>query len=92
MTTTKFTKGPWKVHKTVGGKTSHITANHPTDWTRSINIADVWDDENASVIAVAPELLEVAQSILAEDMIQYLPAEYVAKVRAVISKATGGQS
>ena len=44
---------------------------------------------DARLIAAAPELLEVAHSILADDMLQYLPAEYVAKVRAVIAKATG---
>ena len=37
----------------------------------------------------ALELLDVAECILAEDMLPYLPAEYVAKVRAVIAKATG---
>lgn len=47
---------------------------------------------NARLIAAAPELLEVAQSILADDMLQYLPAEYIAKVRAAIAKATGDQS
>lgn len=44
---------------------------------------------NASLIAAAPELLEIAESIIADDMIKYLPNEYVAKVRAVIAKATG---
>ena len=51
-----------------------------------------WDDEgfaNARLISAAPELLEVVQSILADDMLQYLPSEYVAKVRTVIAKATG---
>lgn len=41
------------------------------------------------LIAAAPELLEVAQGILAADMLQYLPAEYVSKVRAAVAKATG---
>ena len=36
------------------------------------------------------ELLKVAQGILAEDMLQYLPAEYVANVRAVIASVKGG--
>lgn len=47
-------------------------------------------EANARLIAAAPELLDVAQSILADDMVQYLPAEYVEKVRAAIAKATGG--
>lgn len=49
-------------------------------------------EANARLIAAAPELLEVVQGILAEDMLQYLPAEYIAKVRAVISKATGAHN
>ena len=43
----------------------------------------------AKQMAAAPELLEVARGILVEDMLQYLPAEYVAKVRGAIAKATG---
>ena len=44
---------------------------------------------NARLIAAAPELLEVAECILADDLIALLPAEYVAKVRAAIAKARG---
>lgn len=47
---------------------------------------------NTSLIAAAPELLEVAHGILAADMLQYLPAEYIAKARAAIAKATGSEA
>lgn len=46
---------------------------------------------NARLIAAAPELLEVAQLILAEDLLDFLPEEYVFRVRAAIAKATGEQ-
>ena len=36
------------------------------------------------------ELLKVAQGILAEDMLQYLPDEYVANARTAIANAKGG--
>lgn len=43
---------------------------------------------NARLIAAAPELLEIVKSILADDMLQYLPAEYIEKIRSPIAKAT----
>ena len=48
--------------------------------------------DDADLITAAPDLLDVAQNILADDLIQYLPAEYIAKVRAAIAKATGGKA
>lgn len=57
---------------------------HHADWCSDVVHPDM------RLIAAAPELLDVAQSILADDMVQYLPAEYVEKVRAAIAKATRG--
>lgn len=57
---------------------------HHADWCADVVHPDM------RLIAAAPELLDVAQSILADEMVQYLPAEYVEKVRAAIAKATGG--
>ncbi len=64
---------------------------------RGILIADFRDgyglphtDEaraNAALFVAAPALLEVAKGVLADDLLQYLPAEYIAKVRAAISAA-----
>lgn len=34
------------------------------------------------------ELLDVAEGILVDDLLPYLPAEYIAKVRAAIAKTT----
>ena len=93
-----YTPGPWEVKKTVinpgailertatlitaGGFVVCNVFNVPTETCMSA-------DENATLIAAAPELLEVAQNILADDLLPYLPAEYIAKVRAAIAKATG---
>lgn len=48
-------------------------------------------DANLALIAAAPDLLDVAKSILAPDMLTLLPAEYIEKVRAAIAKAEGRQ-
>lgn len=45
--------------------------------------------ERDRLVDVVRDLLDVAQNILADDLIQYLPSEYIAKVRAAIAKATG---
>lgn len=98
MSATKHTQGPWEVFHDVDlwpqvvgcGK---IIANvNPESF--NVGVADLVEmpsDANARLIAAAPELLEVAEGILADDMLQHLPAEYIAKVRAAIAKATGGQ-
>ena len=94
--TVKHTPGPWfldtslhiygtSVPQPSGGWPGAAIIEHPRVCTAK-TIGD------ARLIAAAPELLEVAHSILADDMLQYLPAEYVAKVRAVIAKATGSSS
>ena len=94
--TVKHTPGPWFLDTSLhiygtsapqpsGGWPGAAIIEHPHVCTAK-TIGD------ARLIAAAPELLEVAHSILADDMLQYLPAEYVAKVRAVIAKATGSPS
>lgn len=92
---TKHTPGPWfsKRHQTVA-KTFIRAVGDKLPGTCAIaevcKRGDIGEREaNACLIAAAPELLEVARSILVDDMLQYLPDEYIAKVRAVISKATG---
>lgn len=79
----KHTPGPWNVNDERG-----IDGNIYIEDALGV-VAIVTDEANARLIAAAPELLEVAQGILADDMLQYLPAEYVSKVRAAIAKATG---
>lgn len=84
----KHTPGPWNV-----GKRKNIAAACNV-MSGSIQIARVTFSRtersaNARLISAAPELLEVAESILVDDVLQYLPAEYVAKVRAAIAKARG---
>lgn len=95
----KHTPGPWNANWTrISGQAIgfHITdPKHGSlrpiceayDKTGAMSSDEI--EANARLIAAAPELLEVAQEVLADDMLQYLPAEYVAKVRAAIAKATG---
>jgi hypothetical protein len=66
-----------------GISTKNLEENKPVIWLAQ---------QYSGVIKQRDDLLDVAQAILAEDMLQYLPAEFVAKVRAAIAKATGEQS
>lgn len=59
----------WRVEKHLVGagqlsKTSHIRADHPTDWTKEINIAEVYSDDHANLVAAAPDLLAALESAL----------------------------
>lgn len=79
----KLTPGPWLDF--------HDKSEHASGVIRLKN-ADGWHDaseEDCALMMLAPELLDIARGILVEDMIQYLPEEYVAKVRAVMSKVPG---
>ena len=44
-----------------------------------------------NLLLAAPELLEVAQMILAEDLLDFAPHGCDSKIRAAIAKATGEQ-
>jgi hypothetical protein len=89
MSAKKYTQGPWEQ---VG---NYVRSPLP----RGQLLAEVFDcmgnphsteaKANASLMAAAQELLEVAEGILVDDMLQYLPDEYVAKVRTAIAKAKG---
>lgn len=83
MADVKHTPGPWNVNDERG-----IDGNIYIEDALGV-VAIVTDEANVRLLAAAPELLEVAQGILVDDMLQYLPAEYVSKVRAAIAKATG---
>lgn len=86
MADVKHTPGPWEI---IEGDFRGVKIEGP----EQVEVARCPGDKQgriyARLIAAAPELLEVAQGILAADMLQYLPAEYVSKVRAAIAKATG---
>lgn len=86
----QITPGPWidRSFQTEPGQMIHVRAGYLNSRETEL-IALVRSESDARLIATAPELLEVAQGILADDMLQYLPAEYVSKVRAAIAKATG---
>ena len=45
-----------------------------------------------NLLLAAPELLEVAQMILAEDLLDFAPHGFDSKIRAAIAKATGEQA
>ena len=97
----QYTPGPWEVEFNYEGQ--HRFCPFIQVGPARISFTQGYDcltdaarkseaEANARLIAAAPELLEVAESILAEDMLQYLPVEYITKVRAAIAKATGSLS
>lgn len=96
----KHTPGPWAVIEgdfrgvKIEGEDQAEVARCPGDKqgridARLIAAAPKTAAERDRLKEVNAGLLEVAQGILADDMLQYLPAEYVSKVRAAIAKATG---
>lgn len=100
MSTVKHTPGPWVYTKQVGiahGISAAKDAGSNAAWA---SVAKVWSAGNVSLIAAAPELLEVlthAENVLA-DYIQTIERtgaslnyghSVLAAARAVISKATG---
>ena len=90
--TNKHTLGPWAATKYEAGydpqrSLSFYRVDSEED---GCNVCDFVSDEAAArLIAAAPDLLDIAQNILAPDLFPYLPADYVTKVQAVIAKATG---
>ena len=88
----KHTPGPWKVSRQ---NPSPTTGEWMISGSKPGYLAEVRDcgsgdvQANARLISAAPELLEIVKSILADDMMQYLPAEYIEKIRSSIAKATG---
>ena len=98
---TKHTPGPWSLAE-VKNKTGRITHLVPVDSEKMsvLTVVDdgetyfaaVYLDSDAHLIAAAPELLEVAQMILAEDLLDFAPHGCDSKIRAAIAKATGEQA
>ena len=94
----KHTPGPWEAV----GNLVRSPMVQPQGLSKGVQIAECRDayflshteesKANARLIAAAPELLEVAQLILAEDLLDFLPEEYASKIRAAIAKATGEQA
>ena len=84
----KHTPGPWEAV----GNLVRSPMVQPQGLSKGVQIAECRDayflshteesKANARLIAAAPELLEVAQMILAEDLLDFLPEEYASKVRA----------
>ena len=100
MSNAQHTPGPWSVTESsdwsgMGGVSLGIDDAYGMDGGRDYHLATVVHGDpdelkaNACLISAAPELLEVAEGILVDDMLQYLPDEYIAKVRAAIAKAKG---
>ncbi|GAB3416801.1 hypothetical protein NX774_12065 [Massilia agilis] len=79
------TKGPWKrdgQDRTISSPTGVIC-----ECRSHMGVDEA--EANVCLISAAPELLEIAEEVLVDDLFPYLPAEFVAKVRDVIAKATG---
>ena len=103
MRDTKNSAGPWVLHK-VKNDSGHIKHLCPVDTDGfsvltvvecdGIKFAAVYSDEDAQLIAAAPDLLDALKSILGANAIPSTACKERAayeKARAAIAKATGEQ-
>lgn len=95
---TKHTLGPWEA---IGNlvrspmvKLQGIPKGVQIAECRDPYFLDQTDEAkaNARLMAAAPELLEVAQLIIDEDLIDFLPEGCATRVSVAIAKATGEQA
>lgn len=94
---TKHTPGPWRSGRNggsvvCGSPVPDVGGSDHVEYYGGHLIAESISARNVPVIAVAPELLEVAQLIAAFNFNSDVPlGEIQAKARAAIAKATGEQ-
>lgn len=84
-----FTKGPWKATR-VGAFSYQISTDHPQGHANfGIIVREVRSEDNARLIAAAPELAEALQSLL--DVIPFpkndRDADFYARARTALAKA-----
>ena len=84
-----FTKGPWKATR-VGVFSYEITTDHPFGHANyGVIVSEVRCQENAQLIAAAPELAEALEALL--DVIPYprndRDADFYARARTALAKA-----
>lgn len=104
MAETKFTPGPWEFSKGADGENRIYAGVIPgAGLTRAVfDVADVWlpdhgdREANGNLIAAAPELYEAlidAERMLDADIMSVADEQdaVLAKVRAALLKARGGQ-
>ena len=93
---TKHTPGPWMFDATLKGDGSFggsyiVSNNAKKTWP----LAEVYREDNARLIAAAPELLEAINGLMkifssvTQGQEAELRAEWLPKARAAIAKATG---
>lgn len=88
----QHTPGPWRYVRENGSPTTgqHMIAGAKPGYLAEVRDCGSGDVKaNARLIAAAPELLEVAEGILVDDLLPLLPAEYISKVRSAIAAAKG---
>ncbi len=84
-----FTKGPWKATR-VGAFSYEITTDHPFGHAHyGIIVSEVCSEENARLIAAAPELVEALEGLL--DVVPFptngKDAEFYSRARTALMKA-----
>ena len=84
-----FTKGPWKATR-VGVFSYEITTDRPFGHANyGVIVSEVRSEENARLIAAAPELAEALQALL--DVIPFpkndRDADFYARARTALTKA-----
>ena len=83
---TQYTPGPWSMGNQGRFLVCTLTRDVQVYADQMVRTDAVHD---ARLIASAPELLDIARCILAPDLVDLLPPEYVQRVQAAIAKAEG---
>lgn len=92
MTTAQHTQGPWTINKADVLKIKiYAAGDHLCDLTPLDECTSAFElnEDNANLIAAAPDLLEALESVLNEtpvETIELHPVKWV-KIRAAIAKA-----
>jgi hypothetical protein len=86
------TPGPWRVSDKVyfDGRDDYLVVTSAARWVCSVMVNDQ-AEEDARLIAAAPELLEALSALLSQTLSNQAPAGQlaVAKARAAIARAEG---
>jgi hypothetical protein len=86
----KFTQGPWEAVR-LGSFSYRITTESSQERPRSVIVQEVRCQENAQLIAAAPELMEALQALLDITTFANNPFEAAIHLKAMdaIAKAKG---
>jgi len=88
----KYTPGPWKQEGYRLFANQFAKPEYPIHAPKRGLIAKSFKEEDARLIASAPELLEALKDLLADEGEDFIRSRFWDKARAAIAKAEGGEA